>query len=198
MSTIDSPPTNHPGSAPGRAPGPVPTSIAVASYCRVTFDRPPINTITATTVAELIGLVEQDPALQVVVFDSANPALYLAHYDVDNDPGRTAALGLGPTPTISMHRAQSSAIRKQRKRRRPARRRSQRDDFASWSRVLRSRRSWPDSKSSGATPTVTSSGLSVAASSTRFPAHELRRGRTAARRRAARSPAPGANGPRAW
>ena len=68
---------------------------------RVTFDRPPINTITATTVAELIGLVEQEPALQVVVFDSANPALYLAHYDVDNDPGRTAALGLGPTPTIS-------------------------------------------------------------------------------------------------
>jgi enoyl-CoA hydratase/carnithine racemase len=46
------------------------------SYCRVTFDHPPINTITATTVAELaelVGLIEQDPDLNVVVFDSLNP-----------------------------------------------------------------------------------------------------------------------------
>jgi enoyl-CoA hydratase/carnithine racemase len=70
------------------------------SYCRITFDHPPINTITATTVAELaelVGLIEQDPELNVVVFDSANPDFYLAHYDVENDPGKTAALGLGPT-----------------------------------------------------------------------------------------------------
>jgi enoyl-CoA hydratase/carnithine racemase len=70
------------------------------SYCRVTFEHPPINTITATTVAELaelVGLIEQDPDLNVVVFDSANPDFYLAHYDVENDPGRTAALGVGPT-----------------------------------------------------------------------------------------------------
>jgi enoyl-CoA hydratase/carnithine racemase len=69
-------------------------------YCRVTFDHPPINTITATTVAELselVGLIEQDPDLNVVVFDSANPDFYLAHYDVENNPGRTAGLGLGPT-----------------------------------------------------------------------------------------------------
>ena len=31
------------------------------------------------------------------MFDSANPDFYLAHYDVENDPGRTAALGVGPT-----------------------------------------------------------------------------------------------------
>jgi enoyl-CoA hydratase/carnithine racemase len=70
------------------------------SYCRVTFDHPPINTITATTVAELaelVGLIEEDPDLNVVVFDSANPDFYLAHYDVENDPRRTAALGVGPT-----------------------------------------------------------------------------------------------------
>jgi enoyl-CoA hydratase/carnithine racemase len=69
-------------------------------YCRVTFDHPPINTITATTVAELteiVALIEQDPDLNVVVFDSSNPAFYLAHYDVANDPGRTAALGVGRT-----------------------------------------------------------------------------------------------------
>ena len=71
-----------------------------ASYCRVTFDHPPINTITATTVAELaelVGLIEQDLDLNVIVFDSANPDFYLAHYDVENDPGKTAALGVGPT-----------------------------------------------------------------------------------------------------
>src|SRR5664279_2264453 len=69
-------------------------------YCRVTFDHPPINTITATTVAELaelVGLIEQDPDLNVVVFDSVNPDFYLAHYDVEHDPSRTAALGVGPT-----------------------------------------------------------------------------------------------------
>jgi enoyl-CoA hydratase/carnithine racemase len=66
----------------------------------VTFDHPPINTITAATVeelAELVGLIEQDTDLNVVVFDSANPDFYLAHYDTEHDPGRTAALGVGPT-----------------------------------------------------------------------------------------------------
>jgi enoyl-CoA hydratase/carnithine racemase len=70
------------------------------SYCRVTFEHPPINTITATTVvelAELVGLIEEDRDLNVVVFDSANPDFYLAHYDTEHDPGRTAALPLGPT-----------------------------------------------------------------------------------------------------
>src|ERR1700755_3153141 len=69
-------------------------------YCRGTFDHPPINTITATTIvglAELIGLIEADPDLNVVVFDSANPDFYLAHYDIEHDPGRTAALPPRPT-----------------------------------------------------------------------------------------------------
>jgi len=70
------------------------------SYCKVVFDHPPINTITARTVAELaelVGLIEQDPDLNVIVFDSANPDFYLAHYDVENDPAKTVALGTGPT-----------------------------------------------------------------------------------------------------
>jgi enoyl-CoA hydratase/carnithine racemase len=57
-------------------------------YCRVTFDHPPINAITATTVeelAELVGLIEDDHDLNVVVFDSANPDFYLAHYDTEHD-----------------------------------------------------------------------------------------------------------------
>ena len=69
------------------------------SYCQVTFDHPPINTITATTVAELaelVGLIEQDPDLNVVVFDSANPDFYLAHDDLEHDPGRTALGSVRP------------------------------------------------------------------------------------------------------
>jgi enoyl-CoA hydratase/carnithine racemase len=66
----------------------------------VTFDHPPINTITATTVAELaelVDLIEHDPDLNVVVFDSANRDFYLGHYDAEHDPARTAGPPVGPT-----------------------------------------------------------------------------------------------------
>jgi enoyl-CoA hydratase/carnithine racemase len=66
----------------------------------VTFDHPPTNTLTATTVTELdelVGLIEQDVDLNVVVFDSANPDFYLAHDDLESDPGRAAVPELGPT-----------------------------------------------------------------------------------------------------
>ena len=69
-------------------------------YCHVTFDHQPINTITAATIAELselVGLIEADPNLKVVVFASSNPNFYLAHYDDQHDPGQTLALGNGPT-----------------------------------------------------------------------------------------------------
>jgi enoyl-CoA hydratase/carnithine racemase len=68
-----------------------------ASYCRITFDHPPTNTLTATTVAELaelVGLIEHDLDLNVVVFDSANPDFYLAHYGTEHDPTGTAWLDL--------------------------------------------------------------------------------------------------------
>jgi enoyl-CoA hydratase/carnithine racemase len=70
------------------------------SYWRVTFDHPPINTITATTVtelSELVDLIERDTQLNVVVFDSVNPDFFLAHYDTENDPQRTLGLPAGPT-----------------------------------------------------------------------------------------------------
>ena len=102
MSTLGSSPANN-----GRVPDTWTRSWthlrierSSRSYCRITFDHPPINTITATTVAELaeiVGLIEEDEDLKVVVFDSANPDFYLAHYDTEHDPARTAALGVGPT-----------------------------------------------------------------------------------------------------
>jgi enoyl-CoA hydratase/carnithine racemase len=101
MSALDTSPSNN-----GRAPEGWSSSWThlrvkrhSSGYCRVTFDHPPINMINATTVlelAELVGLVEQDPDLNVIVFDTANPDFYLAQYDTERDPGMTAAPGVGP------------------------------------------------------------------------------------------------------
>ena len=69
-------------------------------YWRVTFDHGPINTVTADTVAELARLVdeiERDDDLTVVVFTSANPEFFLAHYDTEGDPGKTVSMPPGPT-----------------------------------------------------------------------------------------------------
>src|SRR3979490_3165824 len=102
MSALDISPSSHGRAAGGRSSPWTHLRVKRRSsgYCRVTFDHPPINTITAMTVlelAELVSLVEQDPDLNVIVFDSANPDFYLAHYDTERDPGRTAAPGVGPT-----------------------------------------------------------------------------------------------------
>jgi enoyl-CoA hydratase/carnithine racemase len=102
MSTIDSSPSDN-GRGPEAWSGSW-THLHVdrrsCGHCRVTFDHPPINTLTATTVAELaelVDLIEEDTDLNVVVFDSAHPDFYLAHYDTEHDPGRRAALEGGPT-----------------------------------------------------------------------------------------------------
>jgi len=67
---------------------------------RATFDHPPINLIDPDTIgelAELIGALETDPEVRVIVFDSADPDFFLAHYDVLADKARTAAMTPGPT-----------------------------------------------------------------------------------------------------
>jgi enoyl-CoA hydratase/carnithine racemase len=86
-----------------------------AGYCRVTFDHPPINAVTATTVAELaelFDLIEQDPDLNVVVFDSANPDFFLGHRDVEDDLGRAwldllARLSRAPVVSIASIRGRA-------------------------------------------------------------------------------------------
>ena len=104
MTTVDSSPSdNGRGSDAWSRPW---THLGIdrrsAGYCRVTFDHPPMNVITATTVlevAELVGLIEQDSDLNVVVFDSANPRFYLTHHDPEHDSARTVALPVGSTGT---------------------------------------------------------------------------------------------------
>ncbi len=77
-------------------------------YCRVTFDHPPINAITSTTVAELaelVGLIEHDADLNVVVFESAHPEFYLSHEDMPDGTRRTwvdALVRLVRAPVVSV------------------------------------------------------------------------------------------------
>jgi enoyl-CoA hydratase/carnithine racemase len=66
----------------------------------VTFENGPVNLIDADSIEELAGLVtriEDSPSVAVVVFDSANPDHFMAHWDLRADRTRVAAMGPGPT-----------------------------------------------------------------------------------------------------
>ena len=54
-----------------------------SAYWRVTFDHPPINLLDDNTVPELerlLDLAEAAADLKVIVFDSANPDFFVAHF----------------------------------------------------------------------------------------------------------------------
>ncbi len=56
-----------------------------SSYWRVTFDSPPINLVTYEVFAalgDLLDRMEADEEVKVVVFDSADPDFFLAHFDM--------------------------------------------------------------------------------------------------------------------
>jgi len=70
------------------------------AYWRARFRNPPINLIDLDTIAELqhiVSLLEADPEVKVIVFESGDPDFFIAHYDVLVDKARTAAMGKGPT-----------------------------------------------------------------------------------------------------
>lgn len=81
-------------------------------YCRVTFDRPPIDTPPATAVSELselVDLIEADADLDVVVFDTATPDFCLAQYDTEHDawPGILERLSRAPVLSIALIRGRA-------------------------------------------------------------------------------------------
>jgi enoyl-CoA hydratase/carnithine racemase len=70
----------------------------IPGYWRVTFSNPPINLEDPETileVQELVGQIEADDALKVVVVDSAHPDFFVNHYDVS----RAAQTPVAPGPT---------------------------------------------------------------------------------------------------
>jgi len=60
------------------------------AYWRGVFDYPPFNIADATIFEDLQNLLarmDASPSLRVVVFESANPDFYLAHFDLTGKKG---------------------------------------------------------------------------------------------------------------
>ena len=60
------------------------------AYWRVLFDYPPFNILDATifeSLQDLLARMDTSPSLRVVVFESANPEFYLAHFDLTGKTG---------------------------------------------------------------------------------------------------------------
>jgi len=78
------------------------------AYWRVVFDNPPLNIMGATMfrgLQELLARMDTSSDLRVVVFESANPYFYLAHFDLSDIAG---SLGLmeskdASVPTVLMY-----------------------------------------------------------------------------------------------
>lgn len=73
------------------------------SYWRVTFDNPPLNIVGPAQVrrlSQVLDQIEADPRVKVVVFDSAVPGYFMAHYDLLQP--LEASTGMAPGPT-GMH-----------------------------------------------------------------------------------------------
>src|SRR5216110_2484380 len=74
------------------------------AYWRVLFDYPPFNIVDATIfegLQELLARMGASPSLQVVVFESANPDFYLAHFDLTGKTGNiTTAVGASGLPIL--------------------------------------------------------------------------------------------------
>jgi enoyl-CoA hydratase/carnithine racemase len=71
-------------------------STVTPAYWRLTFDNPPINMLDPQTMLELqslIGQFETDMELKVVVFDSADPDFFVAHFDTSRAAETPTALG---------------------------------------------------------------------------------------------------------
>jgi len=79
----------------------------------ITFSNPPINMFTPTTIVELGALMtdlEADPSVKVVVFQSANPDFFIAHFDIAKAAEQPEILGLwrdfvlrlSSTPVVSI------------------------------------------------------------------------------------------------
>ena len=87
------------------------------SLWRVTFDNPPINLIDAVMMKELLNLldeIERDSQVGVVLFDSADPDFFLAHYDIAGDPaeleGIQTTAGRHPFTELHIRLSKSPAV----------------------------------------------------------------------------------------
>src|SRR2546421_5147542 len=75
-----------------------------SAYWRVLFENPPFNIVDATIfegLQDLLARMDASPSLRVIVFESANPEFYLAHFDLTGKTGNiTTAVGLSGLPIL--------------------------------------------------------------------------------------------------
>ena len=75
------------------------------AYWRIVFDYPPFNIVDATLYQALQGLLarmDASPSVRVVVFESANPEFFLAHFDLTGKTGNiTTAVGPSGLPILT-------------------------------------------------------------------------------------------------
>ena len=75
-----------------------------SAYWRVVFDYPPFNIVDAAIfegLQELLAQMDASASLRVVVFESANPDFYLAHFDLTGKTGNiTTAVGPSGLPIL--------------------------------------------------------------------------------------------------
>ena len=76
----------------------------IPAYWRVVFDHPPFNIADATLFQDLQNLlvrIDASPSLRVVVFESASPDFYLAHFDLTGKTGNvTTSVGPSGMPIL--------------------------------------------------------------------------------------------------
>jgi enoyl-CoA hydratase/carnithine racemase len=74
-------------------------------YWRIVFDYPPFNIVDATlyqALQDLLARMDASPSLHVVVFESANPEFFLAHFDLTGKTGNiTTAVGASGLPILT-------------------------------------------------------------------------------------------------
>jgi enoyl-CoA hydratase/carnithine racemase len=86
------------------------------AYWRVIFNNPPINLEDPDTLLELqelVGMMESDEALRVVVLESAHPDFFINHYDVSRaaeTPVTPGPTGLPTWPDTAMRLATTSVV----------------------------------------------------------------------------------------
>jgi len=75
-----------------------------STYWRVVFDYPPFNIVDAAIyegLQDLLGRMDANQHLRVVVFESANPEFYLAHFDLTGKTGNiTTTVGPSGLPIL--------------------------------------------------------------------------------------------------
>src|ERR1700722_5975897 len=75
------------------------------AYWKVVFDYPPFNILDAVifdSLQNLLARMDASPSLRVVVFESANPEFYLAHFDLTGKTGNiTTAVGPSGLPILT-------------------------------------------------------------------------------------------------